>query len=158
MNIRELRSQSTARLVLLTIVTYAVYPVYFMKRLTGQVNACLDSGLRISDGFVVANFIFAYLSLAMLLPYILVPEGHPVEYLSKIFDHLSLLLLLVWSFKVRNRMNIILASRPGNPSWFHGFWTFLFQYYYINYKINVLSVAEPEQRAGADGEDAAAQP
>ena len=136
MNIQELRSQSTARLFLLTVVTHVVYPAHFLSRLTSRINFSLGPGRRISNGFVSANFVFAYLSLAMFVPYILVPEGHPVETVSDGLDTVSGLLLLIWSFKVRNRLNTLLTSAPGATSWFHGFWTFFFQYLYINYKIN----------------------
>jgi hypothetical protein len=92
----------------------------------------------VSSAFINANFIFAYLSVVLLVPYYLAPEGHPIEVASGIVDFISFILILVWSFKVRNRLNTLLKTRSGYPSWFHGFWTFLFEHLYINYKINVL--------------------
>jgi len=157
-DILQLQSQSTAKLVLLSVITYGVYTVYFLRRLTDQINVSLDPEYRISHGFVVTNFVFAYLSLAMLALFLIVPEGHPVVGFSDFLNRIYVILVLVWSFTVRNRLNSLLASTPGTASWFHGFWTFLFQYWYINYKINVLCEAEPEQRGGADAEDSAAQP
>ncbi len=138
MNIQELQSQSTLRLFLLTAVTYAVYPVYFLRRLTNHANVDLALDQRISHDFVVANFFFAYLSLAMFVPYLIVPEGHPVEAISGLIDLVSAVLILVWCFKVRNRLNSLLVLAPGSASWFDGLWTFFFQFLYINYKINVL--------------------
>ena len=158
MKIQELKSQSTIRLFFLGVVTYAIYFVYFLRRLTNRINAELQPDKRISQGFVMANFIFAYLSLAMLVVYVIVPEGHPVEPFTEIIDRVSLLLILIWSFKVRNRLNSILSATPGALSWFHGFWTFLFQYLYINYKINVLSEQQTEKETGDEVSNAAIHP
>ena len=105
MNIKSLQSQSTTRLFFLTFITYAVYPVYYLKRLTNLLNPSLNPEYRVSDGFITANYIFAYLSLAMIIPYTLVPDGHPVETVSGLADFMNGLLLLIWSFKIRNRLN-----------------------------------------------------
>ncbi len=158
MNIQELKSQSTLRLFLLTVITYAVYPVHYLRRLTNLINVQLVPPDRISHGFIVANFAFAYLSLVLLVPYIVVPEGHPLEIISEVIDMISLILILVWSFKVRNRLNSALGSKPGDPSWFHAGWTVFLEYLYINHKINVLSKREAGQGPRTDGEDAAAGP
>ena len=150
MNIQNLQSQSTARLFLLTVITYAVYPAHYLNRLTKLINPLLNSEQRISYEFVVASFSFAYLSLALFVPYLLVPEGHPMDALSGLADGLSGLFFLIWSFKIRNRLNSLREATPGDEHWFHGFWTFVFQYLYINFKINVLCNLQAE--TGAEGE------
>ena len=139
MNIKSLQSQSTWRLILLTCITYAVYPVHYLKRLTKLINPSLDSEQRISDRFIAANFNFAYLSVVMLILSIFLPEGHRVEIYSALADVITGLLLLIWSFKIRNRLNSLRGATPGDKHWFHGFWTFILQYWYINYRINVSS-------------------
>ena len=143
--VQELRSQSTARLILLTVVTYAVYPAHFLNRLTSRINVSLHPSRRISNGFVVANFVFAYLSLSMFVAYIFVPAGHPFETVSNLADTVTGLLLLIWSFKVRNRLNALMTSTPDAASWLSGPWTFVFQHFYINYKINTLGESQGVQ-------------
>ena len=148
MNIKSLQSQSTWRLIFLTCITYAVYPVHYLKRLTKLINPSLDSEQRISDRFIGANFNFAYLSLALFVPYLFVPEGHPIEIYSALADAATGIFLLIWSFKIRNRLNSLRGATPGDKHWFHGFWTFILQYWYINYRINVLS--DPQAETGTE--------
>ena len=71
-----------------------------------------------------------------------------MEAISDTVDTVSIGLTLVWSFKVRDRLNSLLASTPGKVTWFHGFWTFLFQHLYVNYRINALCEVCPEQDIG----------
>ena len=158
MKSQMLKSQTTLRLFLLTAVTYAVYPVYYLRRLTNLLNEDLTSDRRISESFATANFVFAYLSLSALVVYLFVPEGHPAETISWLADRLSLVLILVWSFKVRNRINYLRALAPGSASWFSGLWTFLFQYLYINYKINIYFETQSKLGVQADEGEPATQP
>ena len=163
MKLEELQSESTPRLILLTIVTYGVYPVYYLRRLTNGARPELPLNQRISPRWISVNFVFAYLSLALLVPYWIVPywivdEGHPLQLISNVVDGVSNLLLLFWSFKVRNWLNSLLAATPGKVTWFHGFWTFLLQFTYINYKINALREVCPEQNIGQIPSETADEP
>jgi hypothetical protein len=80
----------------------------------------------------------------MVIPYNLVEEGHPIEMISDLMDRVWNIMLLVWAFKFRNRMNTQLASTPGQQNWFHGAWVFLFEFLYINFKINKLNETNTE--------------
>ena len=105
LNFKELQSQSTLRLLLLSVITYYVYPAHYFNRLTKLTNSALSPENRISEAFTTANFIFAYLSVAMFFVYISVPEGDPLEALSGLANLVSGILLLIWAFKIRNRLN-----------------------------------------------------
>lgn len=154
MNIQYLKSQSTYRLLLLTIATYGVYPVYYMGRITTQVNDQLQVGLRISRVLFDANLAIAYVSLALFIACLFLPEGHPAEILSSLSDAIAFMLMLAWCFRVRNRINELLAS-SGNTRRFNGLWTFAFMHLYINYRTNALCEEAEQSVAGDRSENAA---
>ena len=141
-DIQELRTHSTLNVIVLSVVTFGVWPMYFFNRLTSPINVSVDPRFRISGRFVAANFVLAYGSLLLIIPYLLVPEGHPIEVISNLVDWAKTVCFLVWSFKVRNRLNVLLQSTVDSASWFHGVYTFFFTVFYINYKLNQLKKAE----------------
>lgn len=146
-NVYELRSQSTWRLFGLTVITYVVYPVHYLKRQTQILNGSLRPADQISDGFMTANFMFAYLSLGLLVPYFFVEEESLLATFSEIADMVSGILILVWSFKVRNRLNQFLGVKLLGP-----FMTFFFEFLYINYEINKLCENKTRHDSLPDGD------
>ena len=137
--IRNLKSQSTWRLVGLSIITFGVYFAHYIARQTRIINAQLDEEAKISSGWTTAIYVFSYGSLALFVGYMFVDENSPVAKLSDIVDGLWGLLLMIWGFSARNRLNTLNSINRDDPNWFHGFWTFLFSPLYFNYKVNVLN-------------------
>lgn len=145
--VRSLRSQSTWRLLALGLVTYGVYYAYYIARQTQLINAQLDQQARIPRNFVIGIFFFSYAALVLFFGYLLVDDNHPVAMLSKIADRIWIVLILIWGFYARNRLNSLNAVDRENPAWFHGLWTFLFSPLYFNYKVNVLNAHGHEAQA-----------
>jgi len=137
--IKELKSQSTWRLFGLSFITYGVYFAYYIAKQTEIINKRVDENSKISPIFVKAIFIASYASLFLFFAYCAVEEGHPIEIISNVADRIWQILVLVWSFQARNRINRNICANPGDANWFHGFWTFLFTALYINYKVNFLN-------------------
>ena len=137
--IEKLKDQSTWKLLGLGIITYGVYFAYYVRRQTDKINSYIDGQAAISNGFIISFFVMSYLSAALFIAYILVPYGHPVETVSDFSDWIWVIMLLVWGFKARNRINSICRFDRSSSSWFHGFWTFLFTPFYFNYKVNQLN-------------------
>jgi hypothetical protein len=63
--------------------------------------------------------------------------------ISKLANIADSVVVLVWAFKIRNRMNLILEAEKTSELWFKGFWTFFFQLFYMQFKINKIRAAEP---------------
>jgi len=101
----QLKSQSTWRLFFLSIITLGIYTAHYIKRQTTIINQHLDRD-QISEGFVNFLLIFAYVTVILIVPYVLVEEGHPVERISDSLDSLWGILVLLWAFMARNRMNM----------------------------------------------------
>lgn len=134
-----LRRESTWRLFFLGFITLGIYIAHYIKRQTACINQYLDKEKQISEELVWTILILAYISLILFVPYIFVEEGHPIEAISNLLDTIWGILLVVWAFKARNRMNMLLSASKGSEAWFHGLWTFLFTALYFNFKINTLS-------------------
>jgi len=152
--ITSLKSQSTWRLLGLGIITIGIYFAHYIRGQTAKLNQYLDESSIISKSFIDGFVLLSYLSVLLIIPYILVDDGHPIEMVSDILDFIWSIYLLVWGFKARNRVNKICQLRSDEREWFSGLWTFLFTPLYFNYKVNVLceSFAEhkpPEGRGEA---------
>lgn len=140
--IQSLKHQSTFRFLILTIVTIGIYTAHYNIRQTRVLNEYLDDKNKISNIFVYVTLVIYYVSVALLSLYFFVDET-TADGMTSIFDLVSAICLLVWAFKARNSMNILLKVRPGQKQWLHGFWTFIFQSLYFNYKVNKLSGNNP---------------
>ena len=92
----------------------------------------------------------SYASLVLFIAYMFVEEGHPIEGVSGLVDMIVSIMLIVWGFKARNRVNSSCDFTPESSDWFHGFWTFLFSPLYFNYKVNCILEGNVEQAAPAD--------
>jgi len=148
--IQSLRSQSTWKLLFLSIITLGIYGAHYMRNQTKSLNKQLSDDQQISNGLVLSILILSYITVALIIPFFVVLDENPqldqLDQISANIDKVLSILILVWGFKARNRMNSLLGLSEGGLSvskddtkWFHGFWTFLFQYFYFNYKVNKIS-------------------
>jgi hypothetical protein len=152
--IQELKDQSTWRLYGLTMITLGVYWAHYIRRQTNRINALLGEDARISKGLIQLFFIVTYLQLIFavsinavfwFMPAIIVEEGHwlnIINIIGSVLGGLWGIIIIAWSFKARNRINTLCSFCKDSEEWFHGFWTFLFYIWYINYKVNVLNESQ----------------
>ena len=143
--VNQLKSQSTWLLFFLSFITLGIYTAHYIKRQTIILNKHLDREQRISEGLVTTILILAYVTVILIVPYVLLDEGHPIEWVSNGLDHVWNVLVLIWAFKARNRINMLLGGTQYQPHWFHGLWTFCFTFLYFNYKVNNLNENFTEQ-------------
>ena len=134
--IKTLKSQSTWKIVFLSMITYGVYAAYYIKEQTITINSVLDESNKISEGFINAILIVNWISLGLLIFY-LSSDDYELPILDFV-DFVSQVMFIVWAFMARNRINTYCSLSENDSNWFHGVWTFIFQYLYINYKINSI--------------------
>ncbi len=149
-NIEEInlfKDQSTWKLVGLALVTWGVYVAYYINRKTKVLNQLVLEEDSISKGFTNFVFIISYISLALLIPFLIVDEGHIVEKINNKVDFIWSITIIIWAFKARNRMNKIFSFEKDGTKWFHGLWTFLFGPFYFNYRVNSIIESTTEQGA-----------
>lgn len=137
-------TMSTIILLFLSLITVGIYTAHYVRRQSKTINAQVeDSAQRIPQWFVHTFLGLAYLSAALIVPYVLVEAGHPLETVSDWLDRVYLALLIAWGFEARRRMNGLLAAERGGEGWFSGLWTFLFTPFYFNYKVTKLRTGDP---------------
>ena len=143
----RLKSQSTWRLVFLSLITQGIYTSHYIKRQTRILNEHLDKENKIAQGFVTAILVLSYLkAITLIVPYVMVEKGHPMEMISDLTVDIAryllivrYLLVLIWAVMASNRMNVLLAAAKGQPCRFNAFWTLLFPAFYFDFKINKLN-------------------
>lgn len=62
----QLKSQSTWRLVFLSLITFGIYSAHYIKRQTSRLNQHLDAERRISEGLITTILISSYVSAFLL--------------------------------------------------------------------------------------------
>ena len=84
------------------------------------------------------------INYGMVIPEIMTNDDKTVLMISKLLNFVDGFVILLWSFKIRNRINLIFEAKKSSPLWFDAVWTFLFQALYIQLKINKIKNAEQQ--------------
>ncbi|MGE9296401.1 MAG: DUF4234 domain-containing protein [Puniceicoccales bacterium] len=137
--IQSLHYGSTWKLVGLGIITYGIYYAHYIKRQTTILNQSLPEDRRIRDSFPKVILGASYLSLVLVIAYFIVDDSTEIDAASSAVDSICNILILVWGFKARNRMNECIKADPKSKRWFNGLLTFFLTPLYFNYKINKLN-------------------
>jgi hypothetical protein len=145
-SIVRFKDQSTLRLLFLSTITLSVYYAHYIKRQTNKINEIVEGDKKISAGFASVIMILTYVQILIAIadifvgePFpILIDEGYQVEPWRGIVSRTWIAMVIVWSFKARNRLNEFFEITKADDQWFHGFWTFIFQAFYFNYKVNSI--------------------
>ena len=139
--ISTLPTKKTWLLILLAFVTYFVYPAHYVKKISARLNEETSEAPEIFSGLVWVILFSSYLSLALFFITLGVDDDHPIAKISSAVDRLVGIPYIFWAFEARSRLHALLSSSKGSPYWFHGFWTFIFGVFYINFKLEKLKKA-----------------
>ncbi|WP_026970780.1 DUF4234 domain-containing protein [Aliagarivorans marinus] len=136
---KPLYSMSTWQLFFYTLFTLGVYAGYYVRQLSNKINTLEHDlppiGQRLVDSIFIVGWLspvtyFLAINFSDQPAYLMLDDAH-----SLIFG----VLLLVWAFQARNRLNRAFNFLPSDRQlWFHGLWTFVFTDLYINYRINQI--------------------
>ena len=145
--VQKLKSQSTWRLLGLGFITYGIYFAHYISMQSKIINAYTYREDNIPMLFVslfmalsYANFVLFF---AVIYVQLYVAHDHQVVIVDQVASDVWTIMLIVWGFMARNRVNKELGFLPDEHQWFHGLWTFMFSPMYFNYKINVLNENAP---------------
>ncbi|MDB5822549.1 MAG: hypothetical protein JWR21_1253 [Herminiimonas sp.] len=134
-----LRSQSTWKLLALSLATLGIYTGHYVKNQTNKLNAIPNESGQINLQFVFGVLVFSYVTAAMDFWSFFADDENPVNLLSSVLDVIWAFSMIIWGHKARTIMHRSLSAAKGSGAWFHAGWTFFFSPLYFNYKINVLS-------------------
>lgn len=122
---------STWYVIGLSIITLSFYIPYWLYTRSRKLNAIATE--PISATFMILSTVIYITSFAVIFIEEFIPKD--TEILFRLFDFIANVLIIVWTFKFRNRMQ---GFALGQGIAVGGVFTFLFQIYYLQYKINQI--------------------
>jgi len=63
-------------------------------------------------------------------------DNPQIVYIGKLINYIYIFIIILWLFKVRDKMNIILDTKKNTQFWYSGILTFFFNICYLQYKTN----------------------
>lgn len=141
-SITELKDRvntKTLTLVLLTMVTGGIYPILWMYRNSPTISSITQKQV-VDDSFVI------WLAVCVGLSGALTGSGEQgLDIVASILAIASGVLYIVWGFKARSSLQTYALHEHKLDLRMNGFYTFLFNVYYVNYCINDLPEAKRKQ-------------
>jgi len=139
-----MRKTSVLLMILLTIITYGIYfPIWFLRRqnLFNQ----LPVKEKLNSGAAIFVLIIYCISVFFIPVKLLTQNASLIDILNTIDTFISLLgglIILILAFKVRRILNEYCNEHLGMNVPFSRVATFFFTIFYLQYKINRLSVSD----------------
>ena len=138
-NINHFTSQSVWGMIGLSLITLTFYFPFWLRKTSRLVNGLLPTN-QISTWFFPASILLTILNFGMVIPEIVTDDNPIVMMVSKLMNNIDCIVILVWAFKLRNRINLVLEAEEKTDLWFNALWTFLFQMFYIQFRIKQISL------------------
>jgi hypothetical protein len=126
---------STWYVFILTLVTLNLYLLYWFYNRTRTLNQLKDIS-PIGDAFIFSALAINIITYPFWVGELFFEHIQEIVLASQVVSLLGNILLLVWSFKLRNRLNTFLEKNQAPHSRLGPVFTFLFQALYLNFKIN----------------------
>jgi len=130
---------STWATIGLSVITLGIYAIYWLYSRTEQLNK--HSEAPISSAFINTTVVFYVLSLIPNLNYFMEINATLIAAFGAV-SVVSFVLMYVWIYKIRNRINLLLNTGKGDDSWLGPIYTFFFTIYYLQYKTNSVIDSE----------------
>ncbi|MDD5262536.1 MAG: DUF4234 domain-containing protein [Methylacidiphilales bacterium] len=140
-NIDHFATQSVWGMIGLSLITLTFYFPFWLRKTSRIVNELLPSN-PIGAWYFPVGIILTALNFGMLIPEMLTDDDPTVMIVSKLLNRIDTVFVIFWAFKIRNRIHVILESEKKTPLWFNTFWTFFFQMFYIQFRINRIKKAQ----------------
>jgi len=124
---------STWATIGLSVITLGIYVFYWLYTRTERLNQHTDA--PIGSAFINTTIVFYVLSLLQYMEQF----TEVSETFSAVIGFvavISAILMYVWIYKIRNRINLLLNTVKGDESWLGPIYPFFFSIYYFQYKIN----------------------
>lgn len=130
----------TLNLVLLSIATGGIFPLLWLYKHCPEIEDI--TGRAISDKTYII-----WIAVCVGVSAMLAGTGETVfDVISTLISLASAVLYIVWAFKAKNMLQEYALHEHKVDLRMNGFYTFVFNVYYINYCINDLPEAQRKQQ------------
>ena len=120
----------------LLIITLGIYSVYWLYSRTNILNRITSQPIPSSfTSFVLVGYVMVF---AIAFASGMSPDDESLAIVSTLLSFIINISMLVWFFKIKNRINDLTATSRGDALWIGPILTFLFNTIYLQYKINQI--------------------
>jgi uncharacterized membrane protein len=145
---------STWYVIGLSLITLGLYPVYWLISRSRRLNR-LKYIEPVSEAFMQITAAAWVLSYPISIGEIFMRGNATYLIFSQAFEIVTVIVLLVWAFMFRNRLNTFLERSSAKYSRLGPVMTFFFQVFYLSFKVNQnLDLAEAPVEESAEQEEA----
>jgi hypothetical protein len=136
----------------LAIITLSLYILYWFYTRTKTLNRLKDIN-PISDNFMSITLVINVISFPLSFAQPLLQSYGNYALIPDIVSIVAAILLLIWAFKFRNRLNEFLVNHQTPHRKAGPVFTFLFQSLHLSYKINENLDLLQQTQQGETGSD-----
>jgi hypothetical protein len=123
--------------IVLTFVTLGLYmPYWTLTRSRDLNNAAQAKMVNYNFAWFVALFFVVSYVLGFCVEYFEIMQGQRT--IINVTSNLSNILMLIWNINFRSGLNKFTGAEKGTRLWSNLFYTWFFQMYYHQYKINQI--------------------
>lgn len=142
----QLKKLSVWLMIGLTIVTLGLYLPYWMYTRTKMFNEVIgdEDVNQIFTTFAVGFFLLTY-GFDVSESFLDIPSN--AAGIFKVLGLASNICVLVWALMFRSALNGYTRAKPRDELWSNGFFTWIFQSFYHQYKINQIVDAQSAERS-----------
>ena len=138
--LQKFPSEATFEVASGAIITLGISLLFWRRNHGRAINQLLPEN-QISEKWYTTCLWLKIAIVVFAVTKIFVP--HPaVKIVLQHLGNVSWVLEIIWNFKIRSGMNLILRSQWKTSSWYSACWTFIFGAIYLQYKLNCLKKEE----------------
>lgn len=136
----SVKSINIILMIFLSFITFGIYNAFWYYKKIKELNLLYPS-YTFNRIFVAAFFIIFSIHLGLSVIDLLVEHTIP-ELVINVISRVVVFMMIFLAFMSRNRFNAIVGAKPGDEEWFSGWWTFFFNLFYIQHKVNKIKSNE----------------
>jgi L-asparagine transporter-like permease len=121
--------------IFLSYITFSFYIFFWLKKYSNILNKEL-SDKKISNIWFPLSITVTIINFVMIFIEIFTNDNPQIVLIGKQINTIYIIILILWLFKVRDKMNIVLETEKNTQYWYSGILTFFFNIWYLQYKTN----------------------
>jgi len=121
--------------IFLSYITFSFYIFFWLKKYSNILNKEL-SDKKTSNIWFPLSITVTIINFVMIFIEIFTNDNPQIVLIGKQINTIYIIILILWLFKVRDKMNIVLEKEKNTQYWYSGILTFFFNIWYLQYKTN----------------------
>jgi len=123
--------------IFLSYITFSFYIFFWLKKYSDILNKEITDK-KISNVWFPLSITVTTINFVMVFIEILTNDNPQIVLIGKQINYIYIIILILWLFKVRDKMNLVLETKKNTQFWYSGILTFFFNIWYLQYKTNKI--------------------